>query len=205
MRATDIMTPDPVVARPAMPVVEAAELLTEHRVRSMPVVDADGRVVGLVDETDLLRSRFPRHRLDGVASPTVGDVMKPRVTCATENADVLDLVELLTNRGSRLVPILSGAVLVGVVSRRDVLRMLVRDDQAVLGFARWRLADFDPARHWDVSVADGVVTVSCRQLDRDERDAVTALLRSIPGATGVRLRTTRTAGGAAGPRPVSRI
>lgn len=196
MRATDIMTRHPVTVRRGTSVRVAAELLARHRITSMPVLDDDDRLIGIVSEIDLLRSRMPhdprasvRRRADGPdPARTVGDVMSDVVVCAAENADLADLASMLSANGVRAVPIVSGSALVGIVSRRDLVRTLVRDDLSILDDARARLADLDPDRTWSVVVVDGVVTVKGHAIDRRDQDAVAALLHSVPGVVRVHVK-----------------
>ena len=55
MRAADVMTPDPMCISPDASIIEAARLMLERRFSGLPVVDAGGRLVGIVTEGDLLR------------------------------------------------------------------------------------------------------------------------------------------------------
>ena len=53
--AKEIMTPEPVCAKPSMTIRELARLFEEHEISGCPVVDAEGRVIGVVSKTDLIR------------------------------------------------------------------------------------------------------------------------------------------------------
>src|SRR5262252_8733685 len=55
MRATDVMVRNVIAVRPETEVAEAVKLLTEHDVSALPVIDADGRLVGILSEADLMR------------------------------------------------------------------------------------------------------------------------------------------------------
>lgn len=195
MKASEIMTREVVTVRTDTTVRDAVTLLTDHRVTSLPVLDDDGDVVGIVSELDLLRDRMPHdprahlwsHNDDRIEpGRLVGDVMTDTVICLSENADTADLAELLINNNVRAIPIISGPDLVGIVSRRDVLRTLLRDDYAVLAEVRERLHAYsgEPER-WRVEVDDGVVTICGSFGDARQHDTVTALARTVAGVIRV--------------------
>jgi CBS domain-containing protein len=197
VKAEEIMSSPVVTVRPDQPAREAIALLAEHSFTSLPVVDEDGDVIGIVSEIDLLRSRVPHdprvHLLQqpdaGNPPRTVGDAMSDTVVCLSENADAADLAQVLVDNRIRAVPILRGSDLVGIVSRRDVLRTLLRDDTAIRADIRERLAAYagEPDR-WDVRVEDGVVAVTGRHVDNRERAAVTNLAATVPGVVRVHVR-----------------
>jgi CBS domain-containing protein len=194
MKAAEIMTTPVVTVRPYTSAREAIALLAEHEFTSLPVVDDDGSVIGIVSEVDLLRSRVPHdpranllpRRDAGDPARTVKDVMSDVVVCLSENADAADVAEVLVDNRIRAVPILRGADLVGIASRRDVLRTLLRDDTAIRSDIRERLAAYsgEPDR-WDVRVSDGVVTVHGRCTGEREQAAVTSLAATVPGVVRV--------------------
>jgi CBS domain-containing protein len=204
MKASDIMTRDVVTVGPDTTVRDAVRLLNEHHVTSLPVLNATGDVVGIVSELDLLRNRMPHdprahlwsHDADR-AEPgrLVRDVMTDTVVCLSENADTADLAELLINNNVRAIPIISGADMVGIVSRRDVLRTLLRDDAAVLTDVGERLHAYsgEPER-WRVEVDEGVVTVRGDFDDARQHDTVVALVRTVAGVNRVHAIGRRHAG-----------
>ena len=197
MKAAEMMSSPVVTVTRDRPAREAIALLAEHAFTSLPVVDEDGDVIGIVSEIDLLRSRVPHDprahllpRSDAGDPPrTVGDVMSDTVVCLSENADAADLAEVLVDNRIRAVPILRGGDLVGIVSRRDVLRTLLRDDTAIRSDVRERLAAFaGETDRWEVRVSDGVVTVHGRYVDDRERSAVANLAATVPGVVRVHVR-----------------
>ena len=95
-----------------------ADILAERNVGSVPVVEEDGTLVGLVSEFDLLRV------MDGsidLGRVTATDIMTRDVVTVTEEMPVKDVVHLLQERHLIRVPVLKGKTLVGVVARRDIL------------------------------------------------------------------------------------
>jgi CBS domain-containing protein len=117
-RVRDVMTPDVVTARATDQVDAAAARLVELRHRSLPVVDEQQRLVGLVSEADILG----KEPLSGRASGrTVGSVMtKDVVTLSPE--DSLSTARLLVaEQGLRMVPVVEDGRVVGVLSRSDLI------------------------------------------------------------------------------------
>ncbi|MFB9905386.1 CBS domain-containing protein [Allokutzneria oryzae] len=201
MRARDIMTSPVICVRPETPVREAASVLTKNRFAALPVVDEDSRLVGIVAEADLIRDRIPTDprahiwRADGdnvekEAPPgTVGEVMTKTVTVMTPSADVADIAERMVERHVRSVPIVDGPRLVGIVSRQDVLRTMVRTNDAVAADVRQRLCAYAGSwRSWEVEAADGVVTVRGELPDDDAKRVVVALAQSVPGVNRVHIQ-----------------
>jgi len=195
MRAHEIMTRSVATVHTDTPVRQAAALMSERNVTSLPVLDEDDRVVGIVSEADLIRDRMP-HDLRSHLRPEehdqpdparlVRDIMTDAVVCMGENADTADLAALMLDNNVRAVPIVDGAQLLGIVSRRDLLRTLLRDDDAINAEVTSRLDDYagDTGR-WKVTVDDGVVTIRGRFADTAQQRIVTVLARTVPGVVRV--------------------
>jgi len=128
MRARDVMSSPVITVGPSVPVPAAAALLISHGFTAAPVVDADRRVIGIVTEADLIRDRIRPEGwgADDRAAPTVAGVMTLSPTTMRPEDDLADVVEMMLVEHIRMVPIADDGVLVGVVSRRDVLRSVVR-------------------------------------------------------------------------------
>jgi CBS domain-containing protein len=201
MNIGEIMTRSVWTVHPETTTREAAQLLDEHGITSLPVLGDVDRVIGIVSEADLIEARFPhdpRSHLRPIDLPRedpptrVGDVMTTTVVCLPETADAADAAETMLTSGVRAVPIVDGAKLVGIVSRRDLLRTLTRADDAIAAEVSARLTAYRrtgaPLR---VQVEDGVVTITGRMHDDTERHVVTALARTVPGVLRVHLHTTR--------------
>ena len=112
--AHQVMTPDPVTARPDQPVREAAALLLYHHISGLPVLDGDGRLVGVVSEADLIGTRGP--------GETVADVMSRTVISVDAGARVEEIAATMARARIKRVPVVSGGALVGIISRADIVR-----------------------------------------------------------------------------------
>ncbi|MEP7179068.1 MAG: CBS domain-containing protein [Pseudonocardiales bacterium] len=194
MKAREIMTRDVATVHTATSVRHAAELLTERGVTSLPVLDDDDRVVGIVSEVDLIRDRMPHDprshlRPEAHEQPDparlVRDVMSGVVVCLGENADSADVAALMLENHVRAVPVVDGGRLVGIVSRRDLLRTLLRDDDAIRTEVSSRLTDYaGESGRWTVDVNDGIVAIRGR-FDGSTEEIVTVLARTVPGVLRV--------------------
>ena len=115
--AGDIMT-SPVITVPADATGQhIADVLTAHGISAAPVVDADGRLLGLVSEFDLLAKE----------GRTAREVMTTAVITVSAATPVDDVRHLLIERRIRRVPVVDGGRLVGIVSRRDVIALLATE------------------------------------------------------------------------------
>jgi len=122
VRARDIMTRPVITAREDMRLTEVMRLLLRWHVSGLPVVDENERVVGIISEHDLVNLA-----LDGNAEDTtVGEVMTREVRWFPPEAPIADIASCFSARRLRRVPIVERGRLVGIVSRRDILRELLR-------------------------------------------------------------------------------
>jgi CBS domain-containing protein len=198
VHALDIMSRPVVTVHPWTPIPEAAAALTERGVTALPVVDGDDQLVGMVSEGDLIWHRVPadpdahlaRAADAGVDDPpgTVADVMSTAVVTMPTAATAADLAQTMLDYDVHSVPIVDGRTVIGIVSRRDVLRTLVRRDDVIAVNVRHSLEEYcgHPGR-WDVAVAAGVVTVTGPFIDDAERTVVRIIARSAAGVSTVEL------------------
>lgn len=154
MQASDIMTRTVVTVTATATIQDAATVLASNGFTALPVVDDDGVLIGLLTEADILRDRFPHdprfycsdegsiQRPDTRApAATVGGVMTVPAASVRPGADVVDVLALMRADGLRTMPVVDGARLVGIVTRRDLVRTLTRDDQAVATDVRHQLGE----------------------------------------------------------------
>jgi CBS domain-containing protein len=197
MKAREIMTVAVTTVRPNTLVGVAAELLTDQGIASLPVLDDEGRLVGIVSEMDLLGDRLPGDA-HGEARPgppgadlarEVCDVMTTTVLSLGANADTADLAALLTSSNIRAVPIVEGSRLVGIASRRDLLRNLVRDDAAIRIDVLDRIRDYTgDGDGWVLEVDSGVVTIQGRFTIAARESIIVQLARTVPGVLRVHVQ-----------------
>jgi len=195
MRVRDIMTRRVYTLAATDTIEHAAALLGDREITAAPVLDAAGRLVGMVSEGDLLWHRVPpdptahvRRGIDGTDRPRlVRDVMSRDPVTAWPEADLSDVARLMLDHGVRSLPILHDGRIVGIVSRRDVLRTVVRGDDVLRHEVQHRLDEYaDGRRCWAVTVTDGVASIDGAFADESERTVVTVIARTVPGIAAVR-------------------
>ncbi|UQU61846.1 CBS domain-containing protein [Couchioplanes caeruleus] len=199
MRAKDIMSSPVHVIWQNAPVESAAELMAGKAVTALPVVDADGLLVGMVSESDLLWHRVPsdptahlRRHPDTDPSRRPGmvvEVMSPFPLTTTPDADVADVADTMLQHDVRSMPVLDGREVVGVISRRDILRAMVRSDEALVKEVQHRLDEYADGEHrWAVTVDGGVATVEGAFANDTERAVVEVLTRTVPGVAAANVK-----------------
>ncbi|MGH3738742.1 MAG: CBS domain-containing protein [Micromonosporaceae bacterium] len=118
----------------------------------------------------------------------VADVMTSPVATAAPDADVAELTARMAARGIRSVPILENDEVIGIVSRRDLLRTMVRTDAMVSHDVQYRLDEYAGGGHrWTATVTDGVAEVRGEFDDDTERRVVYLLSRTVPGVVDVKV------------------
>ena len=150
MLAKDIMTREVITVGPEEKVEKVAQILVEHKISGIPVVDADKHVLGIVTEKDLmikaseLKVPFYITLFDSIiflenpirfnnnvkkyTASEVRDAMTKRVVVADENTPVPEVVELMQKKRINRIPIVRHDKLVGIITRNDVLKSLVQEN-----------------------------------------------------------------------------
>ncbi|MEU7692586.1 CBS domain-containing protein [Microbispora hainanensis] len=193
MLVHEIMTTPVVTVPRTWTIKQAVRLLYEKDITAAPVVDENGRMVGIVSEMDLLRGEYganPRAFLRPEAPPTsrppalVEEVMTPHVRTVAEDADTMEVVELMITTGVKSVPVVHDGELVGIVSRRDLMGLLAHGDERIREDVLAALRDCAETASFGAAVRDGVVELYG---PGDERSARIAELvaRTVPGVVDV--------------------
>ena len=115
------------MSRPALTVRQDAEfqkalaLMQEKKLRRLPVVDDDGRLVGIVVERDLLVAamRYLQSRVE------IGDIMTRNVVTVSPDADLVDVARTMLERKIGGLPVVEDGRLVGIVTESDIFRRFV--------------------------------------------------------------------------------
>jgi CBS domain-containing protein len=197
MRVKDIMTHPVYSVRTVDPIEVAAKLRADRRITAAPVFDEAGELVGMVSEGALLWHRVssdPTAHLRPAAADTddrprtVAEVMSGSPLTTWPEADVADVAQMMLEREVRSLPELEDDMVVGIVSRRDILRTVVRTDDVVRGDVQHRLDEYAGGdRRWTATVDDGVVTIGGDTDDEVEQTVVRIMARTIPGVADVKL------------------
>lgn len=217
MQARDVMSKWVVAVPVGASIFEAAELLVDAEVSAAPVIDKQGRMVGIVSEADLMR----RAEIDTVEHKTwllrlladdtqtareyvrshsrrVADVMTRKVITAAEDASLNQLAELMHTHNIKRVPIVRDGVVVGIVSRGDLLEALltVEAESAPCsvsdGKLRETVNDVLSKQSWtspwptNVVVSDGVVHLWGFVSGEAIRQAYRVAAENVPGVRRVK-------------------
>lgn len=131
----DLMTESPRTTSPETPLRDAAREMLNLGVSALPVVDADGRLLGLLSERELMRHLMSTALLSGSSGRftppgaqgrrTVRDVMTRQVLCVAPEQSVAEVASLMTNKDVERVPVVREGQLVGFLTRGDIVRKLI--------------------------------------------------------------------------------
>ncbi len=119
--AKDIMIKELITIREDTPIIEAITVMLQNYISSLPVVDENMRLLGILTEKDVLELSFFNFTNDEKAV----DYMDRDIITMNENSELLDVCECLMREGFKRIPILSNGRLVGIISRRDMLKYIL--------------------------------------------------------------------------------
>jgi len=141
MKAGDLMSTGAATIGPDASLADAARLMTQHRISGLPVVEPDGKLVGIVTEHDFLRQtdgQRPRWfdvllgesagQINGrqLNEGRVRDVMSAPPISIDIETDVEEVVGIMQRHGVKRLPVLAQGKIVGILSRANLLEALVR-------------------------------------------------------------------------------
>ncbi len=205
MRVQDLMTVNVVSVRPDALLKDAAALLAEHRVSGLPVVDDDGRVLGVLSEADVLFKETGREEWHGfverliavspsrldlkLAARTVAESMSAPAVTIGPGRPVTDAATRMIQEGIGRLPVVDDeGGLVGIVTRADLVRAFVRTDaeiereirEDVLRRTLW----LEPDRV-QIEVAAGEVRLSGVVETRTDAELIPTFVQRVPGVVAV--------------------
>ncbi|HET8741959.1 MAG TPA: CBS domain-containing protein [Gaiella sp.] len=203
MKIEDAMTTEVTTVSPQTPLKDAAELLAEHHISGLPVVD-EGRVVGIVSEADIVARSTGAPERRGIVAELLGgrrqedhsaeavlagDAMSSPAITIGPGQPVSDAARLMVERKINRLPVVDDSQLVGIVTRADLVRAFVRPDaelereirEDVAADALW----IDP-RRLVVEVEEGVVTLSGEVEQRADAELLERFTAAVPGVVAVR-------------------
>ncbi len=150
MQVSELMTREVITVHPDTPVVEIARKMLQNDISGVPVVDHDGRLVGIVTETDLVvrnaNVHFPtflqildariyltstRHfeeELRRALGTVAADVMTREVQTVRPDDDISVAATLMVDRGLNPIPVLKDGRLEGIISRSDIIRHILAQE-----------------------------------------------------------------------------
>ncbi|MGB0955867.1 MAG: CBS domain-containing protein [Panacagrimonas sp.] len=123
VQVRNYMTSRLVTLRPDMDVMAAVNQLVKNKITGAPVIDADGKLVGMLSEVDCLQVGLIAAEDSCVAGP-VSQFMCTGVTAVSPDDSLTQVANLFISKSYRRYPVLDGDQLVGQISRSDVLRAI---------------------------------------------------------------------------------
>lgn len=219
MNARDIMTTRLLTLSPELPVGVAARMLAERGVSGAPVLDGEGRLLGMLTEGDLIRrlaaaTDKPRSwflAMFGSAPAQaehyarshgrkVRDMMTTEIESVTEETPVPEVAALLERRNIRRVPVVKDGKLLGLVSRADLLKVSLAEPAGAEAAASDReiaqaLSRAMRDQPWVDAyfifpeVKDGVVTIHGYSRSEEVQRGLRVMAEGIPGVKEVRVLT----------------
>lgn len=189
MRAHQIMTAHVITVRAETSIAEAIELMLRHHISGLPVVDAAGKLIGIVSEGDFIRraetgTQHKRGRwLSFLAGPRrlatdfvrehgrkVGDIMTPNPHTANEDMPLDEVVKIMEAHSIKRLPVMRAEQMVGILTRSDFLPAIANlahvpgpsaDDDHIRSevTAALRQVPWRPCP-LNVAVRDGIVSLS---------------------------------------------
>lgn len=182
------------------------ELIEQHRVSALPVVDAEGHVVGVVSEADLLlkedqlqfveRQRFESRtrRLERAKSEgaSARELMTAPAITISPHSTVRAAARLMREKSVKRLPVVDSAgSLVGIITRSDVLKVFLREDEQIrreiVEYVIEGLMTLDP-RPLTVEVTDGAVRLAGTVRRRTDASVLPSLCRTVDGVVSVESR-----------------
>ena len=121
LHAADVMIKDVVTVAETMPLKEVTILFKEKRITGAPVVDANGELVGVISETDIIRKTTSI----GAWSPsTAGQIMTRNAVTVAPDESLQRVCELMFNRRIHRVVVAEGRQIRGIITTMDILRAI---------------------------------------------------------------------------------
>lgn len=215
MQIKEIMIKDVISVQTDDKITKAVQLMLQNRISGLPVLDAQGALVGIVTEGDFLRRSelgTEQHRprwLELLVGPgklaeeyvqasgrKIEEIMTPRPCTVSETDSLEKVVALMERHHVKRLPVMQGDRMVGVISRADLMREMVLrmafDAKDSLGSDWWIRGEILAAlgkHRWapdvKVEVKDGVVELSGVITDDRERQGVIVLVENAPGVKKV--------------------
>ncbi len=214
LTAKSIMTTPVILVGPGLPIRDAAQIMLERHISGLPVVDAEAHLIGIVTEADLLlKEAFPKpaepllswhgrslwleRRVAGFRKAegrTVGEVMTRNVLTAEEDTPVHVLASLMVRSAVNRIPIVRDRTVVGIVTRNDVLKVFVRNDEILEREARPVVAEFlRSGEEVAVSIRHGVCLLAGVVGSPGRRAALLRALWTVDGVVAIDDRELREA------------
>ncbi|MEV6202941.1 CBS domain-containing protein [Streptomyces sp. NPDC051771] len=194
---SDVMTHTAVAIGRDASYKEIVALMDEWKVSALPVLEGEGRVVGVVSEADLLakeafRGTDPGPAADEDAAKAVAvraeDLMSSPAVTVHAGATLAEAARIMARRKVKRLPVVNEiGMLEGVVSRSDLLKVFLREDGEIAAEIRRSVLGGAGLSELDVTVAEGVATLRGALTDRSLVPLLASAARAVEGVVDVRM------------------
>lgn len=202
MKVKDAMTKSVRAIAPETSLKDAAANFAEHRIGGSPVVDREGRILGVLTDADILlkeraesplrglRSLFHPHEASMLATKvearTVEEAMTAPAITAEAEWPVSEAAEVMLEHGVNRLPVVEDGRLVGIITRHDLVRLFARSDPEIERDIRDEaLRGLSWTEELKLSVENGEVTLRGEVDSKYDAEALPDVIRRIPGVVGV--------------------
>ncbi len=200
MRVLDIMSIDVLTVSPEESLKAAARLMVERGVSGLPVVNAEGKLVGIITEADFLEREADRshrrlldalmHKPDTVSeAETVGQVMSTHPVVIYPEASVTEAARVMSHHHVKRLPVVNDeGRLQGIISRGDVVTVFTRPDDVIEDEVREDIIDrvlLLDGDSIDVTVDEGMVKLSGRLPTRTDKRLLEEMVRRVDGVVSM--------------------
>jgi CBS-domain-containing membrane protein len=148
LNAKDIMTKDVTTVSPDTTVEELGRLFIEKGISGAPVVDTQGKIIGIVTENDLISKNSRLHiptvlrlfdafiplgtsklevEIKKMAASTVGEVCSRKVITISEETPADEIASLMNDKKIHLLPVVREGKVIGIIGKKDLIRGIARD------------------------------------------------------------------------------
>jgi CBS domain-containing protein len=205
MNVRDLMTTEVLTVSPESRLKDVAAILAEHGISGLPVCDGEGRVLGVVSEGDILfKEQGPLERRGGAlawlvdgsrsqdaakaSARTAGEAMTSPALTITPERPAAAAARIMLDHGVNRLPVVRDGVLVGIVTRADLVRAFTRTDAAILTEIRedvLRRALWLEPDTVEATVEYGEVELAGEIETKSDAEVLKKLVQRIPGVVAV--------------------
>lgn len=149
--AKDIMTKEVITVTINVTIEGLARILTKHDISGAPVVDEEGKLIGIVTESDLIKMEQRLHiptvinifdaviylgsskkfeeDIKRMAATTVGDIFRKDAVTITESATIEEIATIMTEKNIHHLPVIKKGKLVGIVGKKDIVKAIAKGER----------------------------------------------------------------------------
>ncbi len=146
MKIKDVMIKKVITIKSGTTLERAAEILVKNNISGAPVVDKNGKLIGIISEKDLFKTLYPnfrdivrdikfllsknkiKYQIKEKKKTIVDKIMTEKIITIDENASLLKAGSLILTERIHRIPVVKNGKLIGIVSRRDIFRKLLKSD-----------------------------------------------------------------------------